>query len=71
MMHSRPRSIDGSSQGLGVMNDMVRLIQPVIPGLRRYAHALLRDRERPQTLLRDASFYPTTLYSPFERAARV
>jgi RNA polymerase sigma factor (sigma-70 family) len=35
------------------MNDMVRLIQPVIPGLRRYAHALLRDRAEADDLVQD------------------
>jgi RNA polymerase sigma factor (sigma-70 family) len=35
------------------MNDMVRLIQPVIPGLRRYARALLRDRTEADDLVQD------------------
>ncbi|MDR3475723.1 MAG: sigma-70 family RNA polymerase sigma factor [Devosia sp.] len=35
------------------MNDMVRLIEPMIPALRRYARALLRDRSAADDLVQD------------------
>lgn len=36
------------------MNDMVRLIEPLIPALRRYARALLRDRGAADDLVQDS-----------------
>jgi RNA polymerase sigma factor (sigma-70 family) len=35
------------------MNDMVHLIEPVIPALRRYARALVRDRSAADDLVQD------------------
>ena len=35
------------------MNDMVRLIQPLIPALRRYARSLVRDRAAADDLVQD------------------
>ncbi|XUM22672.1 RNA polymerase sigma factor [Bradyrhizobium oligotrophicum S58] len=35
------------------MNDMVRLIEPLIPALRRYARALVRDRSAADDLVQD------------------
>ena len=35
------------------MNDMLRLIEPVIPALRRYARALVRDRATADDLVQD------------------
>jgi RNA polymerase sigma factor (sigma-70 family) len=35
------------------MNDMLRLIEPLIPPLRRYARALLRDRSAADDLVQD------------------
>ncbi len=35
------------------MNDMLSLIQPLIPALRRYARALLRDRSAADDLVQD------------------
>ena len=35
------------------MNDMLRLVEPVIPALRRYARALVRDRAAADDLVQD------------------
>ena len=35
------------------MNDMMLLIEPLIPALRRYAYSLLRDRAAADDLLQD------------------
>ena len=35
------------------MNDMLRLIEPVIPALRRYARALVRNRATADDLVQD------------------
>ena len=35
------------------MNDMLRLIEPVIPALRRYARALVRNRAAADDLVQD------------------
>ncbi len=35
------------------MNDMVLLVEPLIPALRRYARALLRDRTEADDLVQD------------------
>jgi RNA polymerase sigma factor (sigma-70 family) len=39
--------------GPRIMSDMVRLIEPLIPSLRRYARALLRDRNAADDLVQD------------------
>jgi RNA polymerase sigma factor (sigma-70 family) len=35
------------------MNDMIRLVEPLIPALRRYARSLLRNREAADDLVQD------------------
>ena len=49
----RARKIRRCRAGPDPMNDMLRLIEPVIPALRRYARALVRNRATADDLVQD------------------